>query len=297
MISSPAVLPAGVDTHQHFWRYHPRDYPWIDDRHAPLKRDFTPADVWPAMQRAGFGGAIAVQARQTADETASLLAWADQHPWVAGVVGWVDLTADDVEGTLSRAAHPKLIGIRHIVQDEPDDRYLLRPDFCRGVSTLARAGLTYDILVLPRHLPVVATFVDRFPEQRFVLDHLAKPDIRNGAIDQWAKDLAQVAAHPHVWAKLSGLVTEADWDRWSPEQLLPYLDVAFDVFGANRLMVGSDWPVSTLAGEYEAVMGVFVEYLSRRPEAERAAVQGGNARRLWNISDRRGPAALKGGEA
>lgn len=279
--------PERIDTHQHFWRYRATDYPWIDDRMAVLKRDFLPDDVRPSMERAGFGGAIAVQARQTPEETDALLDLADRHPWILGVVGWVDLEADDVEATLARwATHPKFVGVRHIVQDEPDDRFLLRPSFCRGIGRLEAFDLTYDILVYPRHLNVVADFVARFPRQRFVLDHLAKPDIRGRRFDAWARDLAAVASHPNVMAKLSGLVTEADWSGWTPEDLRPCLDRAVDLFGCDRLMVGSDWPVSTLAASYEQAMAVFVQYLGGRSEQERAAVLGGNAARCWRLPRR-----------
>lgn len=273
-----------IDTHQHFWRYSATDYAWIDERMTSLRRDFLPDDVWPAMERAGFDASIAVQARQTPDETAALLAFADRHPWIVGVVGWVNLEADDVEDQLAAAArHPKLVGVRHIVQDEPDDRFLLRKSFCRGVGLLEQFGLTYDILVYPKHLPVVAEFLGRFPHQRFVLDHLAKPDIRSGTFTRWADALRAVAAHPHVMAKLSGLVTEASWSGWTPADLSPCLDVAFDLFGSDRLMVGSDWPVCTLAADYGRTMAVFADYLSARSEAERVAVLGGNAERFWRL--------------
>jgi L-fuconolactonase len=273
-----------IDTHQHYWRYSPIDYAWIDDRMSSLRRDFTPADVKPAMDRAGFDAAIAVQARQTPDETAALLAFADAHPHVAGVVGWVDLQADDVADQLAACAdHPKLVGIRHIVQDEPDDRFLLRPDFCRGIAVLEEFDLAYDILVYPRHLPVVAEFVSRFPNQRFVVDHLAKPEIRHGRLDTWARDLEEVAVFPHVMAKMSALITEASWDAWTPEDLGPYLDAALDVFGPDRLMVGSDWPVCTLAADYERTMAVFTQYLAGRPAQAREAILGGNAQRFWKL--------------
>lgn len=278
------ALGGFVDTHQHFWRYDAREYAWIDDRMTALRRDFGPADVAGAMARLGFTGSVAVQARQTPDETAALLGIADRHPAVVGVVGWVDLRADDVEAQLAEIArHPKLVGLRHIVQDEPDDRFLLGAAFGRGIGHLASFGLTYDVLVYPKHLPIAADFVARFPQQRFVLDHLAKPDIRGRAIEQWARALAAVAAHPQVMAKLSGLVTEASWSQWRAADLTPYLDVAFDLFGPDRLMVGSDWPVCTLAGSYEQTMGVFLEYLSARPSSERDSVLGGNARRFWRL--------------
>lgn len=274
-----------IDTHQHYWRYRPEEFPWIDDAKASLKRDFTPADALPLMREAGFDASIAVQARQTPDETETLLAFADAHPTVVGVVGWVDLQADDVEAQLAAVApHPKLVGIRHIVQDEPDERFLLRPEFLRGIAALEAFDLAYDVLVFPRHLPIAADFVSRFPSQRFVLDHLAKPEIRHGRLDEWARALEDVAVCPNVMAKLSGLVTEASWDAWTPDDLKPYLDVALDVFGPERLMVGSDWPVCTLAGPYARVMGAFTTYLDGQPQPAKDAMLGGNARRFWRLT-------------
>lgn len=273
-----------IDTHQHYWRYTAADYGWIDDEKAVLKRDYLPPDVQPLMQTTGFDAAIAVQARQTADETTSLLAFADRHPFIVGVVGWVDLQSDNAGDQLAAiASHPKLVGIRHIVQDEQDDRFLLRPAFGRGIARLAEFDLAYDVLVYPKHLPVVAEFLTRFPSQRFVLDHLAKPDIRHGRLHEWARALEDVATAPNLMAKLSGLVTEASWSDWTSDDLGPYLDVALDVFGPDRLMVGSDWPVCTLAGSYERTMHVFTRYLSGRPAAAQAAILGGNARRFWKL--------------
>jgi L-fuconolactonase len=175
------------------------------------------------------------------------------------------------------------VGVRHIVQDEPDDRFLLRADFCRGIALLDDFGLTYDVLVHVRHLRVAAEFVARFPAQRFVLDHLAKPEIRAGRIDEWSRDLRRLAAAPNVSAKLSGLVTEASWDAWTDADLRPYLDVAFEAFGPDRLMVGSDWPVCTVAGSYTKTMNAVLRYLDGRPDVEREAVLDGNARRFWNL--------------
>jgi len=282
-VRSPSPA-ARIDTHQHYWRYNAADYAWIDDAKAILQTDHLPEQVRPLMDAAGFDAAIAVQARQTPDETSALLAFADRHPFVAGVVGWVDLQADDGREHLAAiASHPKLVGVRHIVQDEDDVRFLLRPAFCRGIAMLAEFGLTYDILVFPKHLPIVAEFLGRFPDQRFVLDHLAKPEIRHGRIDAWARALEDVAAAPNLMAKLSGLITEASWSDWTSEDLGPYLDVALDVFGPDRLMVGSDWPVCTLAGSYERTMGVFTRYLSGRPASAQDAILGGNARRFWKL--------------
>jgi L-fuconolactonase len=279
--------PAGaarIDAHQHFWRYDAAEYAWIDARMTAIGRDFLPEDLAPPLRAAGFDACVAVQARQSLDETRALLAFADAHPFVAGVVGWVDLQADDAREQLERAAaHPALVGVRHVVQDEPDDRFLLRPAFCRGIGLLREFDLAYDLLIYPRHLPVAAEFVARFPGTRFVLDHLAKPSIRTGEIDRWARDLETLAASPHVVAKLSGLVTEAVWHDWTPRQIRPYLDVAFACFGADRLMIGSDWPVCTLAGDYARVMAVVADYLGERPAADRAQVLGGTAARFWRL--------------
>jgi L-fuconolactonase len=273
-----------IDAHQHFWRYDPVRYPWIDDSLAPLTRDFLPADLHPLLSRAGFDASVAVQTLHSVDETRWLLSLADLHPFIAGVVGWVDLAAANAQAQLeSITDHPKLVGIRHVVQSERDDRFLLRPDFCRGVALLEPFGLAYDILIHPRHLEAAAEFVERFPNQRFVLDHLAKPIIRSAELESWARALRRLAAHPLVCAKLSGLVTEADWTSWTPAQLRPYLDVAFDAFGADRLMIGSDWPVCTVAAEYGPTMAVVTEYMSALPASDREAVFGGTARRFWNL--------------
>jgi len=278
---------ARVDAHQHFWRYHAAQYPWIDDAMAVLRRDFLPQDLAPALQRAGFAACVAVQARHAIDETRWLLELADAHPFVAGVVGWVDLQSARAGADLEvLARHPKLVGIRHIAQAEPDDRFLLRPSFVEGLALLEEFDLAYDILIYSRHLPAAADLAARLPRQRFVLDHLAKPDIRGRAIDPWARDLRALAACPNVCAKISGLVTEADWRRWTPADIRPYLDVAFDCFGAERLMVGSDWPVCTVAGDYARTMAVVVDYLAEHAAADRDAVLGGNALRFWKLPAR-----------
>jgi L-fuconolactonase len=276
-----------LDSHQHFWRYDPVEYDWIDERMGVLKRDFLPADLLPLLKQAGFDGCVAVQARQTLQETRFLLELADANPFVVGVVGWVELRRDDVrEQIAGLGGHPKLVGVRHIVQAEPDDRFLLREDFLRGVAALQDAELAYDILIYPRHLNVAAEFARRFPRLRLVLDHLAKPEIRSGRIDEWRRDLRALAARPHVYCKLSGLVTEADWRTWSRDQIEPCLDAAFDCFGPERLMIGSDWPVCTLAADYARTMGLVLDYLERRAPAAREAVLGGNAARFWRLEER-----------
>jgi L-fuconolactonase len=276
-----------IDAHQHFWHYDPVEYGWIDGTMAALQRDFLPDHLEPELRAAGFDACIAVQARQTLAETRGLLEMADRHAFIAGVVGWVDLQAADVRAQLEPfVGRPKLVGLRHIVQAEPDERFLLRPEFLRGMAVLRDVGLAYDILVYPRHLPVAVEFAQRLEGQRLVLDHLGKPDIRRGEIQEWRRHLRALAAGGHVMAKLSGLVTEADWRGWTPDQIRPYLDVAFECFGYERLMVGSDWPVCTVAADYGRTMRVVTDYLRDRPSLERDMVLGGNAARLWRLDEK-----------
>jgi len=282
-----------VDAHQHFWRYDAGQYGWIGDSMSALRRDFLPPDSAREMNAIRFDACVAVQARQTLDETRWLLALAEAHPSIAGVVGWIDLQAG-ASGVRSQlapfASHPKLVGIRHIVQAEPDDRFLLRPHVLEGLAVLAEFGLAFDILVYRCHLPAAAECVAQCQGQRFVLDHLAKPDIRGREIRDWERDLRTLARHANVLAKLSGLVTEADWNGWTPDHIRPYLDVAFDAFGWERLMIGSDWPVCLVSGSYSRTMRVVLDYMSARPAHEQDAVLGGNAQRFWRLnSDTREP--------
>jgi len=274
-----------VDAHQHFWIYRPDEYGWIDDSMAALRRDFLPHDLGPELAREGFHGSVAVQTRQTLEETRWLLELAARSPSILGVVGWVDLRSQDVRSQIKTfAQNPKLVGIRHIVQAEPDDRFLLQPDFLRGVSVLEEFDLAYDILIYTRHLPVAAEFVERFPRQRFVLDHLAKPPIKSGEINSWAEGIRRLAAFPNVFAKLSGLVTEADWQQWKPEHISPFLDVAFESFGADRLMIGSDWPVCLAAAPYALAVGVVKDYVLKHQAEWRDGVLGENATRFWRLT-------------
>jgi L-fuconolactonase len=277
-----------IDAHQHFWRYQAEEYAWIGEDKQGLQRDFGPVDLRPLLDQTGFDACVAVQARQSIDETRALIAHADAHPFIVGVVGWVDLASDAAHAQLAEwAPHPKLVGVRHIVQDEPDDRFLLGAAFGRGVALLEAFDLAYDILIYPKHLPVATEFVSRFPRQRFVLDHLAKPDIRHGRIRDWARDLGRLAAQPNVCAKISGLVTEADWKAWRADDLRRYIEVAWQCFGPDRLMVGSDWPVCTLAGDYARTMRVVRDFLETKPPAEQAMVLGGTAERFWKLGDHR----------
>lgn len=274
-----------IDAHQHVWRYSPAAYPWIGEGMHALRRDFLPEDLKPLLDAAGFDGSIAVQARQDLDETEWLLLLADQHPFIRGVVGWLDLCAEDAEVQLTDlAAHPKLRGVRHIVQDEPDDAFMLRPDFQRGIAALAAHDLTYDLLVYARQLPAAAELAQRLPGQRFVLDHIGKPPIRSGDVLGWAKGIAALSRHHNVWCKLSGMVTEADWERWSAGDIRPYLDVIFQWFPPERLMIASDWPVCTLAAPYDRTVALVTDYIASLSERDRDAILGDNAARCYGLA-------------
>jgi len=273
-----------IDAHQHFWIYHPQEYEWIDGFMGVIRRNFLPEDLEPELQRGDVQGSVAVQARQTLAETRWLLGLAEQSPKILGVVGWVDLCSAKLRSQLEEfAKYPKLVGVRHMVQTEPDERFLLRADFLRGISTLEEFDLAYDILIYPKHLPVAAEFVGRFPKHRFVLDHLAKPPIKSGEIEAWALGIRRLADFPNVWCKLSGLVTEAHWQRWTPQDIRPYLEVAFEAFGTERLMIGSDWPVCLVASSYGRTLDVVRNYVQNLPANAREAVLGANARRFWRL--------------
>lgn len=276
-----------IDAHQHFWRYSAEEYDWIDDSMAVLRRDFLPKDLKPELEALGFDACIAVQARQTLDETRWLLKLADENPFIAGVVGWVDLRAENALDHLATfACNPKFVGVRHIIQTEHDERFLLRPDFLRGIAALQEFDLTYDILIYPRHLAVATEFVSRFPDQRFVLDHLAKPFIRAQSIEPWATHLRELAKFPNVFCKLSGMVTEADWKSWKPHHFKRYIETAMEAFGPDRLMIGSDWPVCKVAGSYFAVMSLVIEFLQCQPTETSEKILGGTAQRIWRLPAR-----------
>jgi L-fuconolactonase len=246
-----------IDSHQHFWEYDPVQYPWITDQLARIRRSFLPPDLEPELKRAGIEGCIAVQARQTVQESRWLLGLADRYDFIKGVVGWVDLRAGDVERDLETLArHPKFVGVRHVAQDEPDDRFLVGKDFLRGISKLKQFDLAYDILIFPKQLPAAIELVNRFPEQRFALDHIAKPLIREKLLEPWRSQIHELAKATNVMCKVSGLVTEAKWDGWRADDFLPYLDAVEEAFGIERLMFGSDWPVCLLAAEYQDVFGI-----------------------------------------
>jgi L-fucono-1,5-lactonase len=271
-----------LDSHVHFWQYNPTEYAWIDDTMTPLRRDFMPEDARGVMRPAGIDACVAVQVRQTLDETRWMLQLAEQYSFIAGVVGWVDLQSDDLDAQIESVAHPSLVGVRHIAQAERDD-FLLGDRFRRGVDRLARHGLAYDILIYARQMPAAIEFASRLPELRLVLDHLGKPDIKRNGFDSWRRDLDRLAAIPNVCAKLSGLVTEGDWNQWTIEDLHRYVHAAIDAFGPERLMFGSDWPVCTLAARYGQVVEIIRTAIDERPQSEQDSMLGGTARQFWGL--------------
>ncbi|MEK6479307.1 amidohydrolase family protein [Catalinimonas sp. 4WD22] len=274
-----------IDAHQHFWKYDPAKLGWINNDMQVLTRDYLPPDLKAEMDKTGYDGCVAVQASQSEAETDYLLDLAKQYDYIKGVVGWVDLCDYNVKSRLAHyVKYPKLCGIRHIVHDEADDYFLLRPDFMRGVKMLNDFGLSYDILIFEKHLPVTLQFVSYLPESRLVVDHIAKPRIAAAELSPWKENMRSLAEYPNVYCKLSGMVTEADWHKWKPDDFNPYLDVVFEAFGTDRLMIGSDWPVCRLAGEYEEVMAVVESYISQLSQDEQAAVLGRNAIDFYQLS-------------
>jgi L-fuconolactonase len=273
-----------IDAHQHFWKYSPADYGWISDAMHELKRDFLPEDLKPLLVANGFSASIAVQARQDLDETRWLLDLANQSDFIKGVVGWVDLCSSDLPIVLDQLAdQPWLVGVRHILQDEPDDQFMLRPDFRRGIAQLQEYGLAYDLLLHPRHLTAAVKLVQEFPNQRFVLDHIAKPPIAEGLTEPWDRDIRALAKFQNVWCKLSGMVTEARWKQWKPDDFRPYLDVVFEAFGTERLMIGSDWPVCTLSSSYSETLGLIEKYMRDFSVQQRDSVLGRNSAQFYNL--------------
>ena len=280
------VPPMTIDAHHHFWRYSPSEYGWIDDEMSVIRRDFLPADLKIAMASAGVDAVVSVQARQTLEETAWLLELAGAHDFIAGVVGWVPLVSPTVGDDLARFAadgRGKLKAIRHVLQGEADD-YMLGNDFTTGLRHLARLDLAYDILILERQLPRAIDLVDRHPNQRFVLDHLAKPRIKAEELSPWRENIRELARRPNVCCKISGMVTEADHHDWTPQQLRPYVNVVLDAFTPRRLMFGSDWPVCLVACGYSRWADIVREFVAALSPAEQADIMGGTARRAYRIS-------------
>jgi len=277
--------PPRIDSHQHFWKYNPAHQVWMTEQMGVLRRDYLPDELKPLLQSVQFHGSIAVQARQMVEETKWLLRFSEEHEFIKGVVGWVDLRSAALRGQLEDYSRdPKLVGVRHVVHDEPDDRFMLREDFQDGIAQLREFEMTYDLLLFPRHLPVAVELVKKFPDQPFVLDHIAKPVIRQGLVSPWREDLRELARFPSVYCKLSGLVTEATWKRWCAEDFRPYLDIVFEAFGPERLMIGSDWPVCTLSGDYQATMNVVIDFVKQFPVDTQNKILGGNCARFYGLN-------------
>jgi len=273
-----------IDAHHHLWRYTPEEYGWIDDDMQALRRDFLPGDLIAAMATAGIDGTVAVQARQTMEEARWLLDLAEKTDAIRGVVGWADIAGEEFPGVMEEFdGRAKLKGLRHVIQGEKDEHYILREDFNSGIRTLLGSGLVYDILIYERHLPDTIYFVDEHPEQVFVLDHLAKPLIGAGKLEPWASRMRELGQRENVWCKLSGMVTEADRKTWTPETLKPYLDAAVEAFGPGRLMAGSDWPVCLVASGYAQWFGVLRDYFAEFSEGDRARVFGGTAVEVYGL--------------
>lgn len=272
-----------IDSHHHFWRYSPEEYDWIDDSLAALRRDFLPEDLKPLLDAAGIDGCIAVQVRQSIEETRFMLGLAKANPWIRGVVGWVDLRSEDCASQLDCFRDdPRLIAIRHIAQAEADD-FLLGEAFGRGIAELAAHDLAYDLLVFPRQLEAAIGLVSAHPDQRFVLDHLAKPDLRGGDLGDWATSVQRLAQAPNVACKLSGLATEADWQNWTPDTLRPAFATVLDAFGPDRLLFGSDWPVCLSAVTYARWFDTASAWLEDLTTTEKAAILGGNTARWYRL--------------
>jgi L-fuconolactonase len=273
-----------IDSHQHFWHYDAAQHGWINENMAVIRRDFLPTDLQPLLRQNGVAAAVAVQADQSESETDWLLQLAADNDFIAGVVGWVDLRSEQIEERLSHySTFPKLKGFRHILQGE-EPAFMLQPSFVRGIGLLQRFGFTYDILIFPHQLEAALQLVRQFPEQLFVIDHLAKPYIKQGLLGEWAKGMRQLAAFDNVYCKLSGMVTEANWQHWTAEDLKPYIDVAVEAFGTRRLLFGSDWPVCLVASSYERWLQVVREYFTAFSAAEQANVFGDNAIRFYNLT-------------
>jgi L-fuconolactonase len=273
-----------IDAHHHLWRYSAGEYGWIDESMGLLRRDFLANDLIAAMASADMDGSVVVQARQTLDETRWLLDVAEKCSAIRGVVGWAPIAGEEFPGVMEEFEHrPKLKGLRHVIQGEKDENYILREDFNSGLRSMLGSGLVYDILIYERHLAQAIGFVDEHPEQVFVMDHVAKPLIGEGMMEPWAARMRELGERENVWCKVSGMVTEADWDAWTLDTLRPYLDTVVEAFGVKRLMVGSDWPVCLVACEYGRWFEVLVEYFAGFSKSERDALFGGTASKIYGL--------------
>jgi L-fuconolactonase len=277
-------VPLKIDSHHHLWQYQQQEYVWMSDEMGSLRRNFLLPDLEKTLRASGIDGAITVQARQSLEETRWLLDIAERAGIIRGVVGWVPLHDPELAKYLDEfAPDPKLSGVRHVLHDEPDDCYMLRDDFNRGIALLPRYGLVYDILIFERHLPQTIQFVDAHPNQVFVVDHLAKPRIRAREISPWRERMCDLAQREHVYCKLSGMVTEANWHSWTPVEFQPYFDVVLEAFGPKRLMFGSDWPVLNLAADYPAWVSIVGNLLAALSHTEQTRIWGETAVEAYRL--------------
>ena len=273
-----------IDSHQHFWHYDPTKHVWMNEQMGVLKTDYLPTELEPLLNRCQLVGCVAVQANQAAVENEFLLGLSDEHDFIKGVVGWVDLRAENVEERLEYYQQfPKMKGFRHVLHDEPELDFMLQPAFLSGASRLEQFGYTYDILIFEKHLSPTLTFIKNLPSQPFVIDHMAKPNLKTGDVNTWKKQLKEVAAFENVYCKISGMVTEADWQNWQNEDFMRYLDAVVEVFGTNRIMYGSDWPVCTLAATYQQQYDIVKDYFSNFSQIEQDCFFGENAIRFYHL--------------
>lgn len=273
-----------IDSHQHFWEYDPNRHSWIDENMSAIRRDFLPSELKSTYTENGIDGCIAVQADQTLTETDFLLKISEEHDFIKGVVGWLDLRAENVAEVLEKyLSWEKLKGFRHIVQAETDHDFLMRPHFLRGISLLEAHGYTYDLLLFPHQLRSALEFIKHFPNQKFVIDHIAKPNIKEGFYDDWAVLMTEISRYENVFCKLSGMITEADFSSWTPSQIIPYMDLVLNTFGPDRIMFGSDWPVCLVAGSYSEVKKLVTDFIAQLGTAQQAAIMGLNAAQFYNL--------------
>lgn len=273
-----------IDTHHHFWKYSAKEYDWISEEMKAIRKDFLPADLAKEIKAAGVDGVVSVQARQSVEESDWLIGMASQHSFIKGVVGWVDLRHKDVEKDLERLSHQKKFkGVRHVVQGEPDDNFILGAAFNEGIRKLRKFDLRYDILIFEKHLKPSIQFVDKHPQQVFILDHIAKPRIKERILSPWRENMLELAKRPNVYCKISGMLTEADWKKWSAADLAPYFDTTLQAFGPKRLMLGTDWPVMLVAGQYKQWVDMVKQVVSRYSAAEQERILFKNAVEAYKL--------------
>ena len=273
-----------IDSHQHFWNYDPKKHSWIDDEMSVIRRDFLSDDLQKVFDENGVDACVAVQADQTIEETDFLISLAENNNFIKGVVGWVDLRSESIEEDLLKyKKHDVVKGFRHVVQQEQDHNFMLRPEFLNGIELLGKYDLCYDILIFPHQLGAALELVKKFPNQKFVIDHIAKPYIKDGFFEGWAVMMREIAKNQKVYCKISGMITEADYKTWTPEQVHPYMKLVLESFGAGRVMYGSDWPVCLVAGNYSIVKALVTDFISDLSQEQQNAIMGENAAKFYNL--------------